>query len=154
MGRERSISPSRRGKYRALFALSALLALGAACYSQGDGADPPLDRFYFPVGLQVSHGGSVLYVANADFDLQYNGGTLQSYDLTLIRRHAVELLANPARPTLPPEVWVRQPVLDANGTPQAFLDVLVHQITDTHSASSPISVAVVLMSSMMSFTSL
>lgn len=105
-----------RGKYRALFALSALLALGAACYSQGDGADPPLDRFYFPVGLQVSHGGSVLYVANADFDLQYNGGTLQSYDLTLIRRHAVELLANPARPTLPPEVWVRQPVLDANGT--------------------------------------
>ena len=104
-----------RAKHRALLALSALLALGAACYSQGDGADPPLDRFYFPVGLQVSHGGSVLYVANADFDLQYNGGTLQSYDLTLIRKHAVDLLANPARPTLPAEVWVRAPLLDANG---------------------------------------
>lgn len=96
-------------------ALSAILAVAAtvslSCYSQGDGADPPLDRFYFPVGLQVSHGGSVLYVANADFDLQFNGGTLQSYDLTLVRRHALDVIENPARTDLP---WVRTP---AGGCP-------------------------------------
>jgi hypothetical protein len=107
-----------RAKHRA-FALPALLAstaslaiglvgvsVGTACYSQGDGADPPLDQLYFPVGLQVSHGGSVLYVANSDFDLQYNGGTLQSYDLALVRRHALDVIANPANPALP---WVRPP---------------------------------------------
>ncbi len=96
-------------RLRAFLAASALLAAGAAgasCYSQGDGADPPLDRFYFPVGLRVSHGGSVLYVANADFDLQYNGGTLQSYDLTLIRRHVLEVIKDPTNPALP---WVRPP---------------------------------------------
>ncbi len=99
-------------------ALSAILAVaaGVACYSQGDGADPPLDRFYFPVGLGVSHGGSVLYVANADFDLQYNGGTLQSYDLTLIRRHALDVIENPARTDLP---WVRTPVGGCPGNPPA-----------------------------------
>lgn len=78
----------------------------ASCYSQGDGREPPLDQFYFPVGLQVSHGGSVLYVANSDFDLQYNGGTLQSFDLNLIRRHALDVIDDPSNPNLP---WVRPP---------------------------------------------
>lgn len=80
-----------------------LLVLGAssACYDTGDGTDPPLDRFYFPVGLKVSHGGSVLYAVNSNFDLQFNGGTLQSYDLTLIRRHALDVIADPRAPHVP-----------------------------------------------------
>lgn len=105
-----SASGTRRASVAARAAVVALAAsamgAGAACYSQGDGADPPLDQLYFPVSLQVSHGGSVLYVANADFDLQYNGGTLQSYDLALIRRHALDVIANPSNPALP---WVRPP---------------------------------------------
>lgn len=76
---------------------SLLLGLGStsACYDTGDGTAPPLDSFYFPVGLQVSHGGSVLYAVNSDFDLQYNGGTVQSYDLRLIRRHVLDIIADP-----------------------------------------------------------
>lgn len=82
----------------------------ASCYSTGDGTPPPIDAFYYPVGLAVSAGGNVLYVANADFDLQYNGGTLQSYDLALIRNHALRVIADPTDPNLP---LVRDP---ARGT--------------------------------------
>lgn len=86
-------------------AVAPLLLLGLlaepACYDAGDGTAPPLDRFYFPVGLQVSHGGTVLYAANSDFDLQYNGGTLQSYDLRLIRQHVVRAIKDPSDPVLP-----------------------------------------------------
>src|SRR5688572_12646727 len=80
-----------------------LLGLGStsACYDTGDGTAPPLDTFYFPVGLQVSHGGSVLYAVNSDFDLQYNGGTVQSYDLRLIRRHVLDIIADPRNPNVP-----------------------------------------------------
>ena len=62
---------------------------------------PPLEQFYFPVGLKVSHGGTVLYAVNSNFDLQYNGGTLQSYDLRLIRQHAVLAIEDPTNPNLP-----------------------------------------------------
>jgi hypothetical protein len=85
---------------RRLAALCALL-VGGACYDTGDGTAPPANQFYFPVGLKVSHGGTVLYAVNADFDLQYNGGTIQSYDLSLIRRHAVLAIQDPANKVLP-----------------------------------------------------
>ena len=52
-----------------------------ACYSAGNGTPPPLDSFYYPTGLAVSSGGNVLYAINSDFDLQWNGGTLQSYEI-------------------------------------------------------------------------
>lgn len=91
----------RRLLPRAVFgALFGVLA-GTACYDTGDGTAPPLDQFYFPVGLQVSNGGTVLYAVNSDFDLQYNGGTLQSYDLRLIRQHAVLAIDDPENPALP-----------------------------------------------------
>ena len=86
---------------RALLALPLLILGAADCYSTGDGTPPPLDQLYYPVGLQVSAGGSVLYAVNSDFDLQYNGGTLQSYDLGLIRQHAVKLIADPSAREIP-----------------------------------------------------
>jgi hypothetical protein len=93
---------ARAGLSRAWLALLPVLTLGAVdCYSTGDGTIPPLQDFYFPVGLQVSAGGTVLYAVNSDFDLQYNGGTLQSYDLGLIRRHTLDLIADPVNPKVP-----------------------------------------------------
>ena len=92
----------RSGLSRAWLALLPVLTMGAVdCYSTGDGTPPPLKDFYFPVGLQVSAGGTVLYAINSDFDLQYNGGTLQSYDLGLIRRHTLDLIADPRNPNVP-----------------------------------------------------
>jgi len=77
------------------------LASAPACYNTGDGTPPPADQFYFPVGLSVSHGGTVLYAVNSDFDLQYNAGTIQSFDLRLMRQHVLLAIANPADPALP-----------------------------------------------------
>src|SRR6202142_3154024 len=81
--------------------------VGAAvpsCYSAGAGTAPPPNTFYFPVGLAVSDDGSVLYAVNSDFDLQWNGGTLQSYDLTALRAAATQLIASPPEgcPGTPP----------------------------------------------------
>jgi hypothetical protein len=73
----------------------------SGCYDTGDGSNPPIDRFYFPVGLSVSHGGTVLYAVNSNFDLQYNGGTLQSYDLRMIRQDTVLAIADPTNQNLP-----------------------------------------------------
>jgi hypothetical protein len=74
-----------------------------ACYSAGNGTPPPLDSFYYPTGLAVSSGGNVLYAINSDFDLQWNGGTLQSYDLYKVRQDAAALVqANLTGATTPP----------------------------------------------------
>jgi hypothetical protein len=67
----------------AFFGGAALLLAG--CYDPGAGNEPPLREFYFPVGVAISPGATRLYVVNSDFDLQYNGGSLQSLDLERIR---------------------------------------------------------------------
>ena len=96
-------------------------AVIAACYSAGDGTAPPPNTIYFPVGLDVSVNGNVLYVANSDFDLQYNGGTIQSYDLNAIRTDVLKTIVNPSDPTLP---FVRPGDADAGlsctGTPPTY----------------------------------
>jgi hypothetical protein len=106
---------------RVLLGIAAVGWTSPGCYSAGSGSNPPANIFYFPVGLAVSGGGNgggnALYVVNSDFDLQWNGGTIQSYDLFIIRRHAAELVhanltgtwlfpntnpnGNPADPSIP-----------------------------------------------------
>ena len=69
----------------------------------GGGTAPPTNSFYFPTGLAVSKGGNVLYAINSDFDLQWNGGTLQSYDLFQIRQDTAALIqANLSGSNTPP----------------------------------------------------
>jgi len=63
-------------------------ALVASCFTGSDGLQPPTKSLYFPTGLAVSPGRTTLYVANSDFDLQYNGGTVQAVDLINLRRLA------------------------------------------------------------------
>jgi hypothetical protein len=63
-----------------------------ACFNAGNGTPPPMATFYYPTGLAVSTGGNVLYAINSDFDLQWNGGTLQSYNLFQIRHDAASLI--------------------------------------------------------------
>ncbi len=74
---------------RVSFAISWLLAgsLGGAtgCFPPDEGRSVPLDKIYFPVGIQVSPGKKWMYVVNSDFDLQFNAGTLQVYDLAELR---------------------------------------------------------------------
>jgi DNA-binding beta-propeller fold protein YncE len=82
---------NRRGNLALVVGFGIACALGhsvTACYSTGDGTKPPPTSLYYPVGLAVSQAGNVLYAVNSDFDLQWNGGTVQSYDLQSIRQHA------------------------------------------------------------------
>ncbi|AKT39888.1 YncE family protein [Chondromyces crocatus] len=53
----------------------------AGCFTVDAGNAPPRDSFYFPTGLAISPGGQALFVANSDFDLRYNGGTVQALAL-------------------------------------------------------------------------
>ena len=62
-----------------------IAALLGGCFDPGDGVAPPTDRVYFPVGLALDSDARFLYVANSDFDLQFNAGTLQSLDLEELR---------------------------------------------------------------------
>jgi hypothetical protein len=78
---------------RLALAAAVLSAAMPACFTAGGGTAPPPDTFYFPTGLAVSTGGNVLYAINSDFDLQWNGGTLQTYDLFQIRQDAATLIA-------------------------------------------------------------
>jgi hypothetical protein len=64
------------------FAAAALLA---GCFSSSDGTSPPLDSLYFPVGLAVLGDAQYLAVANSDYDLHYNAGSLVVLDLEQIR---------------------------------------------------------------------
>jgi hypothetical protein len=104
-GPSRTARSAPSARFRRLLGVAGvlpILTLGVVdCYSTGDGTPPPTNQFYFPVGLQVSNGGTVLYAVNSDFDLQYNGGTLQAYDLRLIREHAARIIANPRDPEVP-----------------------------------------------------
>ena len=76
-------------------ALPLAVAVLGSCYSTDRGITPPFAAPYYPVGLATSPGGRTLYVANSDFDLQYDSGTLESYDLAQLRRDAVALLRDP-----------------------------------------------------------
>jgi hypothetical protein len=81
-----------RASRTAVAALSTLaLTALSSCYTDSEGLDPPHDQLYFPTNLVVSPGGKALYVTNSDFDLQYNGGTVQLLDLESLRSAALLL---------------------------------------------------------------
>jgi hypothetical protein len=70
---------------RALAPLALLATLGA-CVEGAPSPVPPLDRFYFPMGMGVTRldgGSTALLVASSNYDLRYSGsegGTLLSVD--------------------------------------------------------------------------
>lgn len=63
---------------------AALALLLVGCFPPDEGTPPPADRIYFPVGAALSAAGTRLYLANSNFDLQYNAGTLQAIDAAAV----------------------------------------------------------------------
>jgi len=79
--------------YRAsrLYCLGLLLGLLQACNFGSDGFDPPRASLNFPVGLGLTApscdgAACALIVANANFNLRYNSGTVQSFDLPRVHQ--------------------------------------------------------------------
>ncbi len=85
-----------------------LAATASGCFTGSDGLFPPTKSLYFPTVIAVSPGRTALYVANSDFDLQYNGGTVQV--MSIIDHDGL-----PGTRTLAEAVavWIQ-----ANGTPE------------------------------------
>lgn len=98
--------------------LALLGVVTAGCFPPDDGRPPPLDRLYFPVGLATNSDASRLYVANSDFDLQYNAGTLQAYDLAALRLAVPQGCMHDADCASGPGGAPRNFVCDAAPTPQ------------------------------------
>jgi hypothetical protein len=71
--------------------LSVLLS---GCFGSSDGVEVPVNDIYFPVGLALDEGDKHLLVISSDFDLQFNGGAIQSYDLDGIYKDLVPVLDN------------------------------------------------------------
>ena len=69
---------------RAALGLAVSATAVASCFTGSDGLVPPTKDLYFPTSLLVSPGRTTLYVANSDFDLQYNGGTIQAINLETV----------------------------------------------------------------------
>src|SRR5271165_4437383 len=117
-----------------LLCAAVLGVASPACYTAGNGTPPPMNSFYFPTGLAVSGGGNVLYAVNSDFDLQWNGGTLQSYDLYKVRQDAAALVnANLLRASSPPagipfvDTWLQDCLNQPPPADQAQLGVQLLQ---------------------------
>jgi len=62
-----------------------LLLLAGGCFPSGEGIAPRTEQLYFPVGLALDETASHLYIVSSDFDLQFNAGSVQSWDLVNLR---------------------------------------------------------------------
>lgn len=58
-----------------------LVVASSACYKSTTGPDPDDHAFYYPVGVALSPSGNFLFVANSNFDLRFNAGTVQALRL-------------------------------------------------------------------------
>lgn len=72
------------------------LFVAAACSLNNPGAAPPAGKIYFPTAVAVADGH--LLVASSNFDVRYNSGSLQAYDLTVLNGEIDACLADPTRP--------------------------------------------------------
>jgi len=64
--------------------VSVMVALWvSACSLDNPGREPPAGQLNFPIALELSPGSPprFLLLANSNFDLRYNGGSLQVFDL-------------------------------------------------------------------------
>lgn len=62
--------------------LCVAFLLVLACDNTGE--PPPVGRLVFPIALGISPDNQFLFVANSNFDLRFNAGSLHSYDLDVL----------------------------------------------------------------------
>jgi hypothetical protein len=75
---------------RALALLGVGVVVASGCYKSGEGPDPDDKAPYYPVGIAISRSGNFLFLANSNFDLKYNSGTLTALDAVEIRKRALD----------------------------------------------------------------
>jgi hypothetical protein len=77
----------------AVILASALAGCGAE-----EGRPPRVGVLHFPTAAAASSDGRFLYVANSNFNLEFSGALVQTFDLEAIRARANERRVDPTRP--------------------------------------------------------
>jgi hypothetical protein len=72
---------------RSIALFAPLAAAAAACLPDTGGIEPPSDQLIFPVGLATTPNDNFLLVANSNFDMKYNAGTVVAIDLSVLDEH-------------------------------------------------------------------
>ncbi|MBW2732327.1 MAG: hypothetical protein JRH20_08015, partial [Deltaproteobacteria bacterium] len=72
-------------------ALVGIVCAPTGCATEDAGITPTKDAFYFPVSVAVDPVRDVLYVANSNADLRYNGGSLMALDLSALPANLSEI---------------------------------------------------------------
>jgi len=85
------------GIVRTACALALLLVAG--CPATSEQVRPPSDQFYFPTGVGISPDQELLFVANANSDLRYDGGTVIPVSLDRVDSIVNEWLATGSVPS-------------------------------------------------------
>ena len=77
---------SKRALMRTVLATLAALSCGlvAGCTASASAVEPPQDQIFFPTGMGIAPDDSVLFVANANSELQYDSGSISVFDLSLV----------------------------------------------------------------------
>ena len=95
----------RRRAHSFLFFLTLCVGPGLpSCSLDNPGDPPPEGKIYLPGGLHISQQSAdsaarFLYVVNSNFDLRYNAGSLQAYDLTALDEEITETCGDDLGPT-------------------------------------------------------
>ncbi|MEM9691147.1 MAG: hypothetical protein AAGA56_01260 [Myxococcota bacterium] len=76
----RPVSTARRSLALGLFA-----SLATSCFTGDEGRRPSPSELYYPTAILTSPGGTTLFVANSNFDLQFSGGSVFALDLEAMR---------------------------------------------------------------------
>src|SRR5215510_13195671 len=77
------------------FLCSLLMSAAWGCNLDNPGDEPPKGLLYLPTGLLLSApdpdvAPKFLYVVNSNFDLRYNSGSLQAFDLDELDRKVTD----------------------------------------------------------------
>jgi hypothetical protein len=72
-------------KLISIIAFCGCLFGAIGCLPDASGEPPPGDKLIYPIGLKVTHNGQYLLVANSNFDLRYNAGTLIAIDIDKLK---------------------------------------------------------------------
>jgi hypothetical protein len=100
-------------------AVAAVAILAGGCFKPDDGREPPLNRIYFPTGMALSPDGNRLYIANSDWDLQFNAGSIQVYDAGRLRAMLPTACESDTDCTSAGQRCDSAPSVDDNGTERA-----------------------------------
>ena len=68
-------------KEASIFCIFLLSVMFVGCLPDTSGESPPDDQLIYPVGLVTTASDDYLIVANSNFDLKYNAGTLVAISL-------------------------------------------------------------------------